>query len=1558
MNNANNNQSREHVRNESGMTSDRDYRRPGATAMRAGAEHRNTEFMIALSEHGGTAPDYSKVKGPSGSKAPYEEPVSHPHQHLVQSVHVGLKPSLTVFRSIGGGHNTGPTTVKFGGQSPASSNAPPKEFVYREQGFQRLSRGSHPTLSNSGKGPASRTKDIHLKRTDNHIQTSLGLNPALFLSQQRQKSPHIQASFGLNPALFLSQQRQKTPHIQPSSSPSSEDHAHAVPAHRDEKIKHHAFHVVNEPTDHHNHHRHQCPTDKCMDHDESHARHDESPVLTYARQSTVPMRQLQGIAHSHPAFTPLVPTSRSKATRKHKKSHRHVERTQLPIYSSSRHDRHLVTECYSEEGHHVPDQDTNWTLVTYTRPHHKVPALSHHYQTHPHSVLDTPEMNLGAMFDDSTGLVPNKPTGRADQRRLKPFHTPAPWAPNAYEYSDRYSEEHHPPSIHSFSASGSHHAHAVPAHRGGKFKHRYYEENDLTNHHSHHWDQRDDEDYSDHEGSHIHPHGGNSMGHHQRQHPGFVHYSTPHNRTVGSYDAKLATRSSRHAVQTHHQHMQAPDSPELNLGALFREDTYDHPASKTKKHKQPKSRAPAPALISERHADRIRHYHESKHSRSTNIKQTLPHSKSYEDVVGYVFEISKSLEKIIKRHSTRRSLPRRRRSVIFSSFREIDPVSRYHPAGMYLAPTSVQHGLASAYLRRPSLAHHPRHYHAASQQQQPYPPIHHAGSVGGEYASHVGIGSAKDRVSGSVETMNDLFEGLDTRPSHSRLVQGHVSEHTPVYHSGVPHVTQLASGRHIPSNTGSMPKKKTWYGVEVPVKERSRPGPLSLGFGFKEIRKAAMEGRPLHAQHASGPSTPVPSTVSAPNQHRASKVSKPIQTYSTTVASTLGHPRETVRTALSGVRMDLIEDMKLNELFAEPIGWSSSLEGSAPATSTAEAVVLAGLDGIRHLLDAALNVPARVAHALHVGDPQEEEEHVTVVHHGQRHHHSHGHSKAVTLKTSRSGSVDLSLYPEEEPNYPRDADSQDSTMHENPACPNSVSDFVIEMPYHPSRSGTHIVSHTSGNMRLGQGHHLAHHQHYHIQNHSTTPTRQHAHSDHHTQTIQSPIALSQSGHQHVQQGYHGLSASLFRASSPASHSDRDPKENVGYSRADAYSSHRNPTHPDSVMDVVGLPLALASMPSRSSPYHHGLYPEEDAGYPRTDAFSLHGNPPHPDLHDVVELPYTSSSSSSSLSSAELSTLERSSKTHSYNHSKAAGLFRRPLSPLYLYSEEQSSYPRDVSHDVASNEYDPRADDAVHQSRVYAPNPYILRKQVHEIQLDDEDQHAHHDVHSTLAESTAAAVSSSLDGFKAMLQSMHLPDMVVGALLPEAHEYLQTEQHHTQGLQQHPQDHRSVLRYKEQGHEHECEHGEGSATHHIPHSAVGQDSFVPSEHHRRHVEHFSTSSYPPSHTSPSFSSSAATAALAAKHSSPISVLPPEDSSRHAYLARPPTGFGRGADDDLGEDETVEWTKSVKTTRDFYDVEDDNVNIDELSYQNQHPGQQHVNYQGQYQQQRSRSQRHAQ
>lgn len=67
MNNISDKQSREHARNAS-MTSDQDPRRPGATAMRAASQHRDSEFVIAQSEHGGAAP-HSKGKGPS-SKAP------------------------------------------------------------------------------------------------------------------------------------------------------------------------------------------------------------------------------------------------------------------------------------------------------------------------------------------------------------------------------------------------------------------------------------------------------------------------------------------------------------------------------------------------------------------------------------------------------------------------------------------------------------------------------------------------------------------------------------------------------------------------------------------------------------------------------------------------------------------------------------------------------------------------------------------------------------------------------------------------------------------------------------------------------------------------------------------------------------------------------------------------------------------------------------------------------------------------------------------------------------------------------------------------------------------------------------------------------------------------------------------------------------------------------------------------------------------------------------------------------------------------------------------------
>ncbi|KAG0351514.1 hypothetical protein BG005_009001 [Podila minutissima] len=270
MNNISDKQSREHARNAS-MTSDQDPRRPGATAMRAASQHRDSEFVIAQSEHGGAAP-HSKGKGPS-SKAPNKEPVSHLHQ--MAPVH-GLKPS-TIFSSIGGGRNSGSTTVRFRGQSHGSSSlVPPKEFVYREEDFQPLGHALHPTRSsNSGKGtsvPAS-SHGVHgIHR--NPISSTLGL---------RSSDNHIRTSLGMNPALFLSRQKARF-HVPSSSPPTSEGHAHAVPAHNDSKLKHHIYHVVNDPSDHHNHFRHQCDSEYCMDHNASHehASHPSS-ISSYGR---------------------------------------------------------------------------------------------------------------------------------------------------------------------------------------------------------------------------------------------------------------------------------------------------------------------------------------------------------------------------------------------------------------------------------------------------------------------------------------------------------------------------------------------------------------------------------------------------------------------------------------------------------------------------------------------------------------------------------------------------------------------------------------------------------------------------------------------------------------------------------------------------------------------------------------------------------------------------------------------------------------------------------------------------------------------------------------------------------------------------------------------------------------------------------------------------------------------------------------------------------------------------------------------------------------------------
>ncbi|KAG0347701.1 hypothetical protein BG004_007184 [Podila humilis] len=1165
--------------------------------------------------------------------------------------------------------------------------------------------------------------------------------------------------------------------------PQTRGHAHAVPTHRHGKNKRNNYFLPNSPTDHHNHWRHRRDREEYADHNDIDSHRGQPPGHRSHHEVVAPVRHQRGITQAHPAGTPLVSESRRKSLHKHKKSHRrdHLEKS-IPA-SNSTPDVHSYMSSRDGNNDNGPTQYNEWTVVTHARSYHNGPR----------DILSTPENDLGSLYTDGTSLIP-KPIIVAELNRHRSYHTPAPWSSSDHAYIQQNAhEEHQSPSIHSFSRSSNSrqengkNANAVPGRsEGRKSNHQLHYENNLDDHHNHHRQQCGDKYFSDHNDSHVHSrsqHGDNAS-------PArFVHYSTPHHRPVGLYDDKY----SRTADSRVHSH---------------RADSFH----------------------------------------------------------GYVFNIPKSLEKLskVKLHPGRHRFLRRRANVL-SRFREVDPVNQYRPAGNYRAPTSVQHGqhgLASSYLRRPSLVQHPRHRHTASQLQQPYPPVqlhaHHfqhgtsspAGRVRREYTR---VDHSPSQSFGHVEVIHkdedeeELFKGLDRPPAHFHPIHSQDSaEHTSIYHDDVPQTAPQSA----------------------PVQRAMSPqNEKELEFTRNEIRKAAMTtDDDLHHSHASGPSTPVSSDMQVPaHEVNTSSSTHPTRrpslkklrkearreykaTRDRNPQQTLQRRRsvlETMRTALSGVRMDLVEDMRLNDLFDEHE--SASTYTMAPANNSAEALVMAGLGGIRELFGAALNIPIKVAHALY---PQQQPEyqhrtgHDTGVHSGQRHNHGRSHSKAVTLKTTRSIKVNFSLFPEEEPDYPRESEPLNhhpEGWHENPAHPDSVCERVIETPFHPPQ-----------------------HQHQHRPN------------------------------QRVKQGYHHLSASLFRASSPVAMSSYNVP----------HFDHNNDHNDEHEVD-------------------HLLYPEENTGYQ---------NPPHPSLNEITEVPFSETSEDTSE--------QHPQQAHSYNHSKAIGL-RRPLGSVFIFPEEDASYPRDAAHDVGSSEYDPHVDDEIRLSRVYAPNPFIRRRPVHEIQLDDKDQHAHHDAHPTLVDLAAAAVAAGLESFKAMLPTIHLPEIVTETLAPEALEYSYAAHDQAQKEEQHEKEQKQV----QGGH---------------------RGTFVPSEHHCRHVESYNmfpdrASKLASSSLSGREGSAVLLPALLARS---ISVLPPPPlpkpgKEKNRLSSSPSTWAAPSGDDherfgqDLVNDETETWSKTAEIARDYYELADDdngnNVGLDDISLQN-------AQYVPQYQ--RGRSQRPAQ
>ncbi|KAF8976767.1 hypothetical protein BGZ46_007976 [Entomortierella lignicola] len=88
---------------------------------------------------------------------------------------------------------------------------------------------------------------------------------------------------------------------------------------------------------------------------------------------------------------------------------------------------------------------------------------------------------------------------------------------------------------------------------------------------------------------------------------------------------------------------------------------------------------------------------------------------------------------------------------------------------------------------------------------------------------------------------------------------------------------------------------------------------------------------------------------------------------------------------------------------------------------------------------------------------------------------------------------------------------------------------------------------------------------------------------------------------------------------------------------------------------------------------------------------------------------------------------------------------QPKVNLFLYDEEKPDYPRgNIPRRLSEG-----------SPKVPAPLDIIAA----ELQLDPEHQHPHHDLHPTIVESAASAVSHGLEGIKSLLGNIHLPDVL-------------------------------------------------------------------------------------------------------------------------------------------------------------------------------------------------------
>ncbi|KAG0026966.1 hypothetical protein BGZ82_009206 [Podila clonocystis] len=821
--------------------------------------------------------------------------------------------------------------------------------------------------------------------------------------------------------------------------------------------------------------------------------------------------------------------------------------------------------------------------------------------------------------------------------------------------------------------------------------------------------------------------------------------------TLFPEESSQKTAKKSNLPHLHHQLHQHTDSPELNLGTLFPEESEKNTYKPTFNTSRPAFRAPAHLA----NKPKIKHApnqatprrHEEAHTPEMNLGSLFQEN---EELSARHYEQStQALPKSLRVHAfaapsqshdskilSGQQQLHAQDKVPLESMDDVDdgPAPQLHSISQQFfakspshshAPSTAHHSTAAPihYSAMPPVHHAPPAHHSAPEHHLPtehITPWHHTGAPGHTASTHAPTGASADPMhrahAAPIYHAPSISQSLPPvhheGPSHhtpTQIETIHMPLHAPAHapaHAPTEHHTHIETIHAAYHPEEAPKKKKASKGAKVPA---------------KDVKLAASHpsGRTLpHAVAATPTSAPAPA--------------REVSNHYPVVALGKSHdePLKSKNNDLAPVKSQT-DGAGLN---AASFPSFVHTDASVPAHSrhTAES---------NHKAAAMYKGPLHAAVPYHTPPP---ELHPNVTH--GRVHHVPTHSYKPNKRSKRLRKA-----------------AKKQEVARNLGVLGSISEALV------GRRKNTVSRHPSDNHEPKMISDSAHDTH--VAGHM-----QHRHTPSKAVTLKTPK----------------INLSLF------------PEEDASYPRGNEYK-HENPAHPKSTANVTEIHYQLPGHVPAHISVHSARVPAAVIQAPAVHAHAtpaVHRTPlghVHLDLHSH-QAPHPSVSAQSAHGGGVVHNIHPQ-----HRHSNAAAL-KKPKAKLSTFLEEQADYPRgDDKHHENKPSHPLHKPIEVHEVQLPAATSRKSRRQrknskaaalkkatvpvgafpeeeaayprgdgkhhvnmpsqpmhkpieVKEVQLDAAHLHSHHDLHPTMGESAATAVTHGLESIKAMLGGIHMPAM--------------------------------------------------------------------------------------------------------------------------------------------------------------------------------------------------------